>query len=164
MARLLVFLFEPLGKFRFALSTLIWVGLVSLAGCYDYPPVASPTPSPVSPTQPTTTPPPTRSVREEEALESAHLVRETQTCVDQFPNQKGHKADQVRCIVSKTDAILDQTHPETRKLRQSISAYAIQLAEREDRGEISHEQAENLFMQFVEQTPEAALPSGSPLP
>ena len=164
MARRQVFQRQPLSGCLSALRTLVWATLFPLAGCYDYPPVMSPAASEASPAQPKSTSAPTRTIREEEALESAHLIKETQTCVDQFPNQSGRKADQVRCIVSKTDAILDRTHPETRELRRSVGAYAVQLAEREDRGEISHEQAEDLFMQFVDQTPESAPPPGSSLP
>ena len=141
--------------------------LLSLfSGCYDYKPVlAEKNPDPeITLASPQGSQPPKTlsegddSVRKREALESERLIKETQVCIEQYPDAPGRKADQVRCIVTKTDAILDRTHPETTDVRRSISAYAIQLAEREDRREITHDQAENLFMQFVQHTPGAGIP------
>jgi len=120
-----------------------------LTGCYDYRPLsvngndvgtASEKPSP----------------QQSEAEEKAALA--VKNCTDQFPETTGSKAARVRCIVTATDAIWDKSLPEGSEARHALGSYAIQLAEREDRGEITREQAENLYMQFLQQTPGMAVP------
>jgi hypothetical protein len=96
------------------------------------------------------------SPQQSEAEEKAALA--VKNCTDQFPETTGSKAARVRCIVTATDAIWDKSLPEGSEARHALGIYAIQLAEREDRGEITREQAENLYMQFLQQTPGMAVP------
>lgn len=129
----------------------------SLSSCYDYgPPPATSEMQRGTETRPESARPNTQNRAEDE--EGRKIESGTQACLSRFPDQPGHKADQVRCIITATDAVLDQSHPESTQQRRSLGAYAIQLAEREDRGEITREQAENLYMQFFQQTPALAIP------
>lgn len=141
---------RKLSYFRHAGIILIGAVPVLLVGCYDYRPLTSndkiTAPSAVG------QPSPRLSEDEEKA---AMAVK---NCTDQFPETAGHKADRVRCIVTATDAIWDKSLPQGSEARHSLGAYAIQLAEREDRGEITRDQAENLYMQFLQQTPSLAPP------
>lgn len=116
-----------------------------LTSCYDYRPLSSEAGM-------TARPSPQRTETEEKA---ALAVK---NCTDRFPEVAGKKAERVRCIVTATDAIWDKAHPEGSEARHALGSYAIQLAAREDRGEITREQAENLYMQFLQQTPGMAIP------
>ena len=120
-----------------------------LTGCYDYRPLSGPlTTVGNSPSRP--------SPEQSEADEKAAVA--IQKCTEQFPDIAGQKAARVRCIVTSTDAIWDKSLPETSEARHALGSYATQLAEREDRGEITREQAENLYQQFLQQTPGIAIP------
>lgn len=122
-----------------------------LNGCYSYPPIVSQSSLPAS-GHPDygSTPDQTET---EKQLKSA-----TEHCMAKHPETKGHKAEQVRCIITSTDQIWDRVQPEDREYRKALGDYAVQLAERQDRGEISKEQAENLYMQFMQQTPGLGIP------
>lgn len=130
-------------------SFLIGGTAILLSGCYDYRPIASDINSPGSQVS--------RSLpQESEAEQKASLA--VKNCTEQFPETAGRKAVQVRCIVTATDAIWDKAAPQGSEARHALGSYAIQLAEREDRGEITREQAENLYMQFLQQTPGMGIP------
>lgn len=58
----------------------------------------------------------------------------------------------VRCIVAGTDLVLDKADPQSATTRHTLGAYAIKLAEQEDAGEITHEQAERLYLEFMQKT------------
>ncbi len=123
--------------------------LLFLTSCYDYRPLSGPlTSAGTAPSRP--------SPEQSEAEEKAAVA--IQKCTDQFPDIAGQKAARVRCIVTSTDAIWDKSLPETSEARHALGSYATQLAEREDRGEITREQAENLYQQFLQQTPGMAIP------
>lgn len=125
------------------------IHLMALSGCYDYRPisggVSQTANTPVKPT-------PQESEAEEKAAQAV------KTCTEQFPETSGHKTALVRCIVTATDAIWNITLPQGSESRHALGSYAIQLAEREDRGEITRAQAENLYMQFLQQTPGVGIP------
>jgi len=138
-------------------SHLFWSCLISgaalvLAGCYDYRPLSSDINSTGAQVNRAAT-------QESEAEQKAASA--AKGCMEQFPEIAGRKALQVRCIVTATDAIWDKEAPQGIEVRHALGSYAIQLAEREDRGEITREQAENLYMQFVQQTPGMGIPPKS---
>jgi hypothetical protein len=133
---------------------LLWSCLISgtailLSGCYDYRPLSGEISSPGTQAS-------RSSPQETEAEQKASLA--VKSCTEQFPETAGRKALQVRCIVTATDAIWDKASPQGSEARHALGSYAIQLAEREDRGEITREQAENLYMQFLQQTPGMGIP------
>jgi len=130
-------------------SCLISGAAVLLTGCYDYRPLSGDINGAESQANRT-------SPQESEAEQKASLA--VKNCTEQFPETAGHKALQVRCIVTATDAIWDKAAPQGSEARHALGSYAIQLAEREDRGEITREQAENLYMQFLQQTPGIGIP------
>ena len=131
--------------------------LAALTSCYDYAPPPSSNPAqPGADKSLAANRGNSTSRADDEA--SQKIESGTQACMNQFPDRSGHKAEQVRCIIAATDVILDQTHPESAQQRHSLGAYAIQLAEREDRGELTREQAENLYMQFLQQSSALGLP------
>lgn len=137
-------------------TLLLAVSSVCVSSCYDYATLPT-TPNPQGTGSPQgVTPPPAQNKAEEETAKK--IEAEAQSCMKKFPDRTAHKADQVRCIISGTDVILDKVHPEGTAQRHALGAYAIQLAEREDRGEITREQAEDLYMQFFRQTPQLQLP------
>ena len=138
------------------------LALATLNGCYDYHAVSdSPVAFAPNPSRPASTATETPSKSQPQNQGPSQLESETEekagraikACTDRFPESPGHKADQVRCIVSSTDEVWDQAFPQGKEERHALGAYAIQLSEREDRGEITREQAENLYMQFLQQTP-----------
>ena len=120
-----------------------------LTSCYDYRPLSGPVTSNGNASS--------RLSPEQSETEEKVAVA-VQKCTDQFPDIAGQKAARVRCIVTSTDAIWDKSLPETSEARHALGSYATQLAEREDRGEITREQAENLYQQFLQQTPGMAIP------
>lgn len=120
-----------------------------LTACYDYRPLTSNAAGAGTPTFTAS------SLHSETEQKSALAIK---TCTEQFPETPGHKAARVRCIVTTTDAIWDKSLPEGSEARHALGSYAIQLAEREDRGEITREQAENLYLQFLQKTPGMAVP------
>jgi hypothetical protein len=142
------------------ISRLALAGLlpIILSGCYDYHSVSE-GPSTFSPTRNASPSSPAANQGNPQGPSKAEAETETKAnqaikhCTERFPETPGHKTDQVRCIVSSTDAIWDQAFPQGSEERHALGAYAVQLAEREDRGEITREQAENLYMQFLQQTP-----------
>ena len=134
---------------RLIRTFLISASALLAFGCYDYRPLSGNSNGIGSPSG-------RPSPQQSDAEEKAALA--VKSCTDQFPETTGHKAAQVRCIVTATDAIWDQSLPEGIEARHALGSYAIQLAEREDRGEITREQAENLYMQFLRQTPGMTIP------
>ena len=136
-------------RFCFFRTFLTTIAALVLTGCYDYRPLTSNAGGPESPTG-------RSSSLQSDAEEKAALA--VKNCTDQFPEAAGQKAARVRCIVTTTDAIWDKSVPEGSEARHALGSYAIQLAEREDRGEITREQAENLYLQFLQQTPGMAIP------
>lgn len=141
-----------------------------LTGCYDYhgithsanswpnsAPSATAAPPPKSETSPNSPAQPPLDEQTEEEIAKA-----VENCMNRFPETPGHKADQIRCIVSATDDIWDKAAPNSKEDRRALGSYAIQLAEREDRGEITRERAENLYLQFLQQTPGLSMPPNTP--
>lgn len=154
-------------------STLWFTLALSLAGCYNYYPVGTPTPPGSStatglPEQAGTTA--SQDVSRPVPNEAAPSPRKTkgrsvpnqpteqdqkeaaaaaEKCQKTIPDVVGRKAELVRCIVTSSDAVWDRADPQGTTQRRALGDYAIQLAEREDRGEISREQAEKLYQQFV---------------
>ena len=135
-----------------------------LTGCYDYhgithsvnsTPNSAPSAS-AAPRPETNSNSPSQPPLDEQTEEQ--LTKAVENCMNRFPEAPGHKADQIRCIVSSTDDIWDKAAPSSKEDRRALGSYAIQLAEREDRGEITRERAENLYMQFLQQTPGLSMP------
>jgi hypothetical protein len=56
-------------------------------------------------------------------------------------------------MVAGTDSVLDRIYPQGASQRHALGVYAIELAEREDRGEITREQAEGLYQAYMQQNP-----------
>jgi hypothetical protein len=116
-------------------------------------PQPSPSPLPPQPAQPTLPQPSTQPHQYPDAQAEQATAAAANDCVQRIPDQAGRKAELVRCIVAGSDAVWDRADPQGAAQRHAMAAYAIQLAEREDRGEITREQAESLYQQFVQQTP-----------
>ena len=137
-----------------------------LTGCYDYHGITHSVNSSPNSVHSATTPPlpksetspnsPSQPPLDEQTEEQ--LTKAVENCMNRFPETPGHKAEQIRCIVSSTDDIWDKAAPKSKEDRRALGSYAIQLAEREDRGEITRERAENLYMQFLQQTPGLSMP------
>jgi hypothetical protein len=148
------------------LITLLVVSASLLMGCYSYYPVGpsrvpqktpqhlpQALPLPPQPAQPTLPQPSTQPHQYPDAQAEQAAAAAANDCVQRIPDQAGRKAELVRCIVAGSDAVWDRADPQGAAQRHAMAAYAIQLAEREDRGEITREQAESLYQQFVQQTP-----------
>lgn len=141
---------EPSKSGQFLIQSLfLTTTALLLTSCYDYRPLSSSGNGSGSPADRVS---PLHAEAEEKSAQAIKI------CTEQFPETAGKKAAQVRCIVTATDAIWDKSLPESSEARHALGSYAIQLAEREDRGEITHEQAENLYMQFLQQTPGMTAP------
>ena len=132
-------------------GVLLTCGL-TLCACYDYTPIGpipNPSESPSSKDRPSPLPRQSElSTVEREALESKSKVLLDQ-CSATYPDISGQRAARVRCLVKGNEAIWSQSVSDGQKERQQLGAYAIQLAEQEDRGTITREQAESQYEEFA---------------
>jgi len=128
---------------------LIWVA--GLSSCYDYSPIVPPQnfSKPLHSTE-ASSPQPQQSPNIEHVEQEAGDL--AKACSNQYPDEPGHKADLVRCIVQGTDAAWDKAYPSGSKERHALGDYAVQLAVREDKGEITLQQAEDLYQTFLQKT------------
>lgn len=165
------------------------LGLIMLSSCYNYFPVGTPAPAIPSPQQqpsgqtphtemgppkpkpenssgiPSTTPstPQTQLSSDGQPTISPEVQQQIAAqqarCLSKTPDIQGRRAELVRCMVESTDSILNQADPGTIKQRQTLGQFAIQLANQEDKGEITREEAETRYQQFVEaNTPRPSAP------
>jgi hypothetical protein len=79
-------------------------------------------------------------------------------CIGLHPDVQGQRAALVRCLVSGNDALWEQSVSDGQKERQQLGAYAIQLAEQEDQGLISREEAESKYVAYQARILENANP------
>jgi len=120
----------------------------------ENPAVASPPTPPTPKTLPSSDGKPTISpeVQQQIATQQAQ-------CLSRIPDTQGRRSELVHCMVESTDAILNQADPGTMKDRHAIGEFAIQLADQEDKGEITREEAEARYQRFVEaNTPRPSAP------
>lgn len=109
-------------------------------------------PAPVQPGQPPQAVQPQSSSMSKDQVEQ-EIASAHKECTTRIPDAAGHRAELIRCMVAGSDAVLDRVDPQSTQQRHALGAYAVQLAEREDKGEITREQAENYYQQFLQQTP-----------
>ena len=165
------------------------LGLVTLHGCYNYFPVGTQAPTislpqqqPSGPSPQTEMGPPKPKPENPGSMSPAtpptpqtgpssdgqptispevqqQIAAQQAQCLSKTPDIQGRRAELVRCMVESTDAILNQADPVTMKERQTLGQFAIQLANQEDKGEITREEAETRYQQFVEaHTPRPSAP------
>ena len=165
------------------------LGLVILQGCYNYFPVGTVSPTthppqqqPSGQTPQTEMGPPKPKPENSSGIPSAtpstpqtqpssdghptispevqqQIAAQQAQCLSKTPDIQGRRGELVRCMVESTDAILNQVDPGTVRERQTLGQFAIQLANQEDKGEITREEAETRYQQFVESnTPRPSAP------